>query len=549
MDLLQTVFLLLLLVALSGVIVGFLPQLPLPLLQVGIGALAALPVTGVRLAFDPQLFLLLFVSPLLFVDGWRVPKREFFQLRGPILTLALGLVLFTVIGAGYFVHGIIPVIPLSVAFALAAVLSPTDAVAVSAVSGRTRVPPRLMHVLEGEAILNDASGLVALKFAVATTLTGRFSFWEATGNFFVIALGGLAVGVAVAWAFSWVQDKLISWRGEALGFQVMLLRLLLPFGVYLLAEHLAVSGILAVVAAGMTVDFTDRNRSGDLVGRMRARGLRAMMEFVFNGLIFLLLGLQLPQFIGGPLRVAYQSVRPSAAWRLVGLTAALWLALLALRFLWIWGALRVSVYWAKWRGKHRDAPSLRIIGAAALAGIRGAVTLAGVLSVPLTLSDGSPFPARDLLIFLASGVILFSLLGGSIGLPIVLRGLPLPPEDPQEREGQEARTLAAGAAIRALEAAQQPAADSDPALYREILGHVLAHYRLLGAAKRGTKTDPLQAARAASLERVLWLTGLRAERSELYRLRSTERINDETLRRLVHEIDLIEASIRVAARP
>ena len=549
MDLLQTVFLLLLLVALSGVIVGFLPQLPLPLLQVGIGALAALPVTGVRLAFDPQLFLVLFVSPLLFVDGWRVPKREFFQLRGPILTLALGLVLFTVIGAGYFVHGIIPVIPLSVAFALAAVLSPTDAVAVSAVSGRTRVPPRLMHVLEGEAILNDASGLVALKFAVATTLTGRFSFWEATGNFFVIALGGLAVGVAVAWAFSWVQDKLISWRGEALGFQVMLLRLLLPFGVYLLAEHLAVSGILAVVAAGMTVDFTDRNRSGDLVGRMRARGLRAMMEFVFNGLIFLLLGLQLPQFIGGPLRVAYQSVRPSAAWRLVGLTAALWLALLALRFLWIWGALRVSVYWAKWRGKHRDAPSLRIIGAAALAGIRGAVTLAGVLSVPLTLSDGSPFPARDLLIFLASGVILFSLLGGSIGLPIVLRGLPLPPEDPQEREGQEARTLAAGAAIRALEAAQQPAADSDPALYREILGHVLAHYRLLGAAKRGTKTDPLQAARAASLERVLWLTGLRAERSELYRLRSTERINDETLRRLVHEIDLIEASIRVAARP
>ena len=110
------------------------------------------------------------------------------------------------------------------------------------------------------------------------------------------------MGVAVAWAFSLVQDKLTGWRGEALGFQVMLLRLLLPFGVYLLAEHLAVSGILAVVAAGVTVDFTDRHRSGDLVGRMRARGLRAMMEFVFNGLIFLLLGLQLPQFIGGPLR-------------------------------------------------------------------------------------------------------------------------------------------------------------------------------------------------------------------------------------------------------
>ena len=242
-------------------------------------------------------------------------------------------------------------------------------------------------------------------------------------------------------------------------------------------------------------------------------------------------------------------MRPSAAWRLVGLAAALWLALLALRFVWIWSALRVSVYWAKWRGKHRDAPSLRIMSAAALAGIRGAVTFAGVLSVPLALPDGSPFPARDLLIFLASGVILFSLLGGSIGLPIVLRGLQLPSEDPQEREGREARTLAAGAAIRALEAAQQPAGGSDPTLYREILGHVLAHYRLRGAAKRGTKTDPLQAAWAASLERGLWLTGLRAERAELYRLRSSQRINDQTLRRLVHEIDLIEASIRVAARP
>jgi Na+/H+ antiporter len=474
--------------------------------------------------------------------------HEFFQLRGPILTLALGLVLFTVTGAGYLVHGAIPAIPLSAAFALAAVLSPTDAVAVSAVSGRVKVPPRLMHVLEGEALLNDASGLVALKFAVAATLTGRFSLWEATGSFFVIALGGLAVGVAAAWAFGWVQDKLTGWRGEALSLQVMLLRLLLPFGVYLLAEHLAVSGILAAVAAGMTVDFTDRHRSGDLAGRMQARGLRAMIEFVFNGLIFLLLGLQLPQFIGRPLRAAYQSASPSAAWRLVGLTAALWLALLALRFVWLWGTVRASVYWAKWRGKHRDAPSLRVIGAAALAGIRGAVTLAGVLSVPLALPDGSPFPGRDLLIFLASGVILFSLVGGCFGLPIVLRGLQLPPEDPQEREGREARTLAAGAAIRALEGAQQPADGSDPALYREVLGHVLAHYRLRAAAEQGTETDPLQAARAASLERGLWLTGLRAERAELYRLRSARRINDEALRRLVNEIDLIEASIRAAAR-
>jgi Na+/H+ antiporter len=542
-DLILTVFLLLLLVAISGVTVRFLPQLPLPLLQVGMGALAALPGIGLRVDFDPRLFLLLFVPPLLFVDGWRVSKREFFRLRGPILTLALGLVLFTVIGAGYLVHWTIPAIPLSAAFALAAVLSPTDAVAVSAVARRIKVPPRLMHVLEGESLLNDASGLVAMKFAITATLTGSFSLLEATRSFFVIALGGLAVGVAVAWLFGWVQDKLISWRGEELSLQLVLLRLLLPFGVYLLAEHLAVSGILAVVAAGVTVDLTDLRRSGNLAGRMQARELRTMIEFVFNGLIFLLLGLQLPQFIGEPLRGAYQSIDPGETWQLMGLTAALWLALLALRFVWIWGALCVSAHWAKWRGEPRNVPSLRYMGAATLAGIRGAVTLAGVLSVPLAMPDGSPFPARDLLIFLASGVILFSLFGGCFGLPIVLRGLQLPPEDLREREEREARTLAAAAAIGALEGAQQPADGSNPALYLEVLGHVTAHYRLRTEDPRGTETDPLQGARAASFERGLWLTGLRAERAELYRLRSTSRINDDTLRSLVREIDLIEASI------
>ena len=445
MDLIQTVFLLLLLVALSGLIAGFLPQLPLPLLQVGMGALlAALPVIDLRVAFDPGLFLLLFVAPLLFVDGWRIPKREFFRLRGPILTLALGLVLFTVIGAGYVVHWAMPAIPLSAAFALAAALSPTDAVAVAAVAGRIKVPPRLMHVLEGEALLNDASGLVALRFAVAATLTGRFSFWEATGSFLLIALGGLAVGAAVAWPFGWMQGKLIGWRGEALSLHTVLLTLLLPFGVYLLAEHLAVSGILAVVAAGMTLDLVGLQRSDSPAIRLQARGLWTMIEFVFNGAIFLLLGLQLPQLIAHPLRGAYQSVGRKEAWGLLGLAAVLWLALLALRFVWIWGAVRVSTQWAKWRGKRQEAPSRRVMGAAALAGIRGAITLAGVLSVPLALPNGSPFPARDLLIFLASGAILFSLLGGCVGLPIVLRGLQLPPEDPQEREGREARALGGG---------------------------------------------------------------------------------------------------------
>ena len=542
MNLILTVFILLLLVALSGVIARFFPLVPLPLLQLIMGTLAAaLPAVGLHVDFNPEFFLLFFVPPLLFAESWRVSKREFFQLRSPILTLALGLVIFTVIGVGYLVHWAVPIIPLSAAFALAAVLSPTDTVAVSAVARRIKMPPRLMHVLEGESLLNDASGLVAMKFAIAATLTGSFSLLEAMSSFFVIAIGGLSLGFSVAWLFSWVQDKLIAWRGEELSLQLVLLRLLLPFSTYVLAEHLAVSGILAVVAAGVTVDLTDRHRSGALASRMQMRELRTMIEFVFNGLIFLLLGLQLPEFIGRPVRAAYQNAGLGEACRLLGLSAVLWLALPALRFVWIWGTLRVSARWAKRPGPS-DASSLRYIGAAALAGIRGSVTLAGVLSVPLALPDGSPFPARDLLIFLASGVIVFSLFGGCFGLPIHK----LPPGDLQERERREVRSLAAAAAVRALEKVQQPADGSDPALYLEVLGHVTAHYRLQIDAARDPETGPVQAARAASFERELWLTGLRAERAELYRLRSVSRIDDDTLRSLVDEIDLIEASIRAA---
>ena len=168
MEIVFTVLILLLAVAVSGVFARLMPfKLPLPLFQIALGAVLALPLFGLRISFDPDLFLLLFIPPLLFTDGWRMPKREFFRLARPILALALGLVLFTVVGVGYFIHWMIPVISLPAAFALAAVLSPTDAVAVSSIVGKGRLPASMQHVLEGEALINDASGLVAFKFAVA----------------------------------------------------------------------------------------------------------------------------------------------------------------------------------------------------------------------------------------------------------------------------------------------------------------------------------------------------------------------------------------------
>lgn len=546
MSLVITILVLLLVIALSGAVVRVLPiRLPLPLIQIALGALLARPF-GMHVEFDHELFFLLFIPPLLFADGWRIPKRELFLLRGPILALAIGLVFFTIVGVGYFVHWMIPTVPLTVAFALAAVLSPTDAVAVSSISGESPIPPRLMHILSGEALLNDASGLVALQFAIAAEMTGKFSLWSATGDFVVMALGGLAAGVLVGLGFGLFRRRLVRWSGEVDPAAQVALLLLLPFAAYLLAEHFGVSGILAAVAAGMSMNYTDVMKGGYVATRMQSRAVWEMVEFTFNGMIFLLLGLQLPAIVDGA-KVDIAQAGGGPVWHLAAYVVAITLALVLLRFIWVWVSLRFVFLRALHRGEKRPKVGTRLVWTSALAGVRGAITLAGVLSLPLMKSEGVAFPTRDLMIFLASGVILCTLVFGAIGLPLSVKGLKLPGEDPRVREERKARALAAEAAIRSIETEQQRVADGGDenaiALASRIAARVMGDYqqRLEAAGEEG---DVPQKARAeAGTERAMRLAALRAERRELDELRRKHAINDETLRTLVREVDLAEASL------
>ncbi|WP_043696245.1 Na+/H+ antiporter [Luteibacter sp. 9133] len=546
MSLVITILILLLVIALSGAIVRVLPiRLPLPLIQIALGALLARPF-GLHVEFDHELFFLLFIPPLLFADGWRIPKRELFLLRGPILALAIGLVFFTIVGVGYFVHWMIPTVPLAVAFALAAVLSPTDAVAVSSISGESPIPPRLMHILSGEALLNDASGLVALQFAIAAEMTGKFSLISATGDFVVMALGGLAAGVLVGLGFGLFRRRLVRWSGEVDPAAQVALLLLLPFAAYLLAEHFGVSGILAAVAAGMSMNYTDVMKGGYVATRMQSRAVWEMVEFTFNGIIFLLLGLQLPAIVDGA-KVDIAQAGGGPLWHLAAYVVAITLALVLLRFIWVWVSLRFVFMRALHRGEKRPPVGTRLVWTTALAGVRGAITLAGVLSLPLMKSENIPFPTRDLMIFLASGVILCTLVFGAIGLPLSVKGLKLPGEDPRVREERKARALAAEAAIRSIEKEQQRVQEGGDenaiALASRIAARVMGDYqqRLEAAGEEG---DVPEKARAeAGTERVMRLAALRAERRELHELRRNHTINDETLRNLVREVDLAEASL------
>jgi len=214
-------------VIVSGILVRVIPiPVPTPLVQIALGAAIAAG-SQHKVELDPEVFFLLFLPPLLFLDGWRIPKEGLLRDKGFILELALGLVIFAVLGMGLFIHWMIPAMPLAVAFALAAIVSPTDPVAVSAISARTPIPKRLMHVLEGESLLNDASGLVCFRFAVAAALTGTFSLSSAALTFVQLAVVGVLAGVGltivIVEAKSWISRRF----GEEVGSQV-LLSLLIP---------------------------------------------------------------------------------------------------------------------------------------------------------------------------------------------------------------------------------------------------------------------------------------------------------------------------------
>lgn len=298
MEIFFTILILILVVSLSGVVTRMLPfQVPLPLMQIACGALLAWPTFGLHVNFDPELFLVLFIPPLLFADGWRTPLREFLHHGREILGLALVLVVLTVVGVGYLIHLIIPSIPLVAAFALAAVLSPTDAVALGGIVGEGKIPKSIMSVLEGEALMNDASGLVSLKLAVAVAMgTMEFTVYGATVDFLIVALGGVAAGVAITWLYSKSLRLFSRWSGDEPAIQIVLM-LLLPFAAYLVAEHFHVSGILAAVAAGMTIAQSGVIRNAPLTMRLRGNSVWSMLEFVFNGLVFIMLGLQLPDIL------------------------------------------------------------------------------------------------------------------------------------------------------------------------------------------------------------------------------------------------------------
>ena len=530
-------------VVLSGIVVRALPLgVPTPLVQIGLGALVA-AFSDFEVRLDPEVFFLLFLPPLLFLDGWRIPKEGLLRDKGMILELSLGLVFFTVVGMGYFIHWMIPAMPLPVAFALAAIVTPTDPIAVSAITSRVPMPKRVMHVLEGESLLNDASGLVCFRFAVAAALTGVFSLPGAAVTFVQLAVVGIAAGVALTFVVMFVKGWISRRLGEESGSHV-LISLLVPFGAYEVAEHLGGSGILAAVAAGITMSYIELAGGTAASTRVQRTAVWDTVQFALNGIMFVLLGEQLPGIFAGAMEAVRESNHENPWWLAV-YVVAINFGLAALRFLWVWISGRLTLWLARRRGETVDTKMpLRLVAVMSVAGVRGAITLAGVLTLPLVLADGTEFPARDLTIFLAAGVIIMSLVASSVLLPPLLRGLQEPAEPAEDSEIERARQAAAEAAIPAIEAALHEMAKghTDADVYAEAGARVMELYRR--RLEGYTACENAARVRLADhIEARLRVAALCAEREAIYALARAHRISDQTARKLVRDVDLQEERI------
>ena len=423
MEMLEFVLLLLAAVLVSAVLDQMMPRVSLPLVQIAIGAIVILLVgTPVDVAIDPELFLVLFIAPLLFDESRHASKRGLWDNKGSIVSLAIGLVIVTVLVVGFVLNWIEPSIPLAAAFALGAALGPTDAVAVTALGKDIRLTGRQKSLLSGEALINDASGVVSFQFAIAAAVTGAFSLVDAAQSFAISFFGGIAIGLIAGFLALLAMKAIRGYGYESITVHVVF-EVFTPFIVFLAAEHFGTSGILAVVAAGLLITLLPQKPT-PVAARLKiaSNSVWETLVFVINGVVFVMLGMQLPKAI----MPSWRSDEVSSL-LLCGLVLLVTALVVGVRFIWVLVMERCDSSAKRHTGKQLVRDAL----VTTLSGPKGAVTLSIIMTIPFTLSTGEAFPQRDTLIFLASGVILCTLLLANFVVPV------LAPKDDSPDETKE----------------------------------------------------------------------------------------------------------------
>ncbi len=489
------------LLVLGGIVLGFAP--------------------GLRgIAFEPELVFLLFVPPLVFSAAWRVSWQELRANRRPIVDLSVGLVLTTMTVVAVVAYWLIPGMTWAVAFVLGAIVSDTDATAVTAIAQRLTMPRQIVAILEGESLGNDATSLVSYRMAIAAVVAGTFSMRSAVVEFLFAAIVGVALGLLTAYLYVWVQRRLKNPSVE------VVITLLLPFAAYIPADHLGASGMLAVVAAGIYAGQRDAE-TGSAVTRLQAAATWDTLVFVLNGLIFILLGLQLRTVLDGV------AGRPAS---LLARDAAIVIVTVVLvRIVWMMGVTGLRSMLRRAARFPVEPLPWNSVPVVAWAGMRGASTLVVALAIPLATNDGTAFPDRALVIFLTFCVVVVTLLVQGLSLPHLIQRTGLQ-EDANDREVVRTRAAAHAAAVRRLD--ELAGGKTLPDHVARLRAYHERRAKQFAARSDGS-FDQAAAKRAESVQQ-LRQELLQAERREIIDLRARGDISDASLRAVLHDLDLEE---------
>jgi Na+/H+ antiporter len=490
---------------------------PYPVLLL-IGGLALGAIPGIpRIEIAPDSVLLLVLPPIVYVAAFYTPIRSFRANLGHIVSLAIGLVLASTFAVASVAVSLVPAMTVPIAIALGAIVSPPDEVAAAAVMERLAAPRRVIALLQGESLLNDATALTVYHVALATAATGKPALTLApVERFVVIAAGGVVIGLAVGWFIAELRARLSDVPVE------ITVSLLTPYAAYLPAELAGVSGVLAAVTAGLYLGRRASRITGSDV-RLAARAVWQMLVFLLNGIVFILIGLEISSLVR-------HTALSALVWHFaVGLAVSL--ALIAVRALWILGI-------AAWqRFKARGAP----LGPAEVivlswTGMRGVVSLAAALAVPLTFPDGLAVPAREAVIVITFTVILVTLVGQGLSLPVVMRAVHLAGDADARAEEQQARRTLVDEALRRIDAlyAEWPG-------HRPLLDQLRTAYRHRAEHAEQLAGPPESAAEVELVEhRQIRRSVIDAQREAVLLMRERGAIDDDVLRSIERELDLEE---------
>ena len=500
-----------------------------PIVLVIFGLLCSLIPNVPRIPLPPSVVFVVFLPPLIYISAWQTSWREFRYNLASISSLAVFLVFFTAVGVAFAAHWWLPGFDWRLGFVLGAVVSPTDAVAATSIARKVGMPQQIVDVLEGESLLNDATGLLALQFAVSMVVTGTTpTLASGLLEFAWLTIGGVLVGLTIGFLVSWLE----RWVDD--GPVEIAISLIVPYAAYLAGEAVKASGIIAVVACGLLVS----RRSSEFFSprvRLQAFAVWDALEFLLNGFVFVLIGLQLPYVLAG--------IHDMSKLNLVAYGLIFSAILIALRLAWMFPASR-SAYWFRTRIVHQryEKPKASQVFVVGWTGMRGVVALAAAGSLPMTLANGSPFPQRNFIIFLTFALILVTVVLQGLSLPWVIRMLRLESENTGYCEEGQARHLMLQAVIDFLEERRRSAqADGQAHLYDDLL-HQFEH-KINAIDLCGPEgSTPDKGERNLTVERLL-LDTIRMEREKLNSLRQSGRIGDNVHRTLERELDLSESRL------